>query len=212
MTGLKGDVFGDWHWDVSYEFGETTSYLTVNNTRLASFDIQSANAITPPAGYTGTVYTTPQGAPVICNSSATNPTDGCVPVDFFGGNVTPANLAKYEGSEWQTRTMIQHDIAGNFRGSPFSMWDGPVEMAIGGEYRYDSASGNTDPQTLAGLFQAASATALGKVTRNVTEGYLEANIPLFANRHLVKSMTVNLTGRETHYDTFGDGAALENRL
>ncbi len=89
-TGVKGDVFGDWHWDASYEYGQTTSYVFVGHTRLAALDTQAANAITPPAGYTGPIYSTPAGAPVICASSVANPADGCLPVDFLGQNLTPA--------------------------------------------------------------------------------------------------------------------------
>ncbi len=105
----------------------------------------------------------------------------------------------------RTRTIMQHDVMVNLHGDLFDPFGaGPIAFAIGGEYRYDSASGNTDPQTLAGLFTAPQTTALAKVRRNVTEGYIETKIPLLANKHLAKSMTVTLDGRETHYDTFGD--------
>ncbi len=204
-TGLKGDVFGDWHWDVSYEFGETTSRAINNSARLSSLDVLAQNAITPPAGYTGPTYTTPAGAPVICASSVANPANGCLPVDPLGTQLTAAQIAKYESGEWQTRTIMQHDVMGNFRGNLFDPFGaGPVAFAIGGEYRYDSDSGQTDPQTLAGLFSAPQTTALAKVVRNVTEGYIETSIPLLADRPLAKALTVDLNGRFTHYDTFGD--------
>jgi iron complex outermembrane receptor protein len=204
VTGLKGDLFKDWRWDASYEYGQTDSRTDVKNTRLASFDTQATNAITPPAGYGGTIYTTPGGAPVICASSVANPNDGCLPVDLFGQNITPAVLNKYFKDEFQTRTIKQHDLMVNFRGTLFELPAGPVQAAFGGEYRHDSVSGDVDALTKAGLFAAPQVTALPKVTQGVTEGYAEANIPLLADLPLAKSLSVDLTGRYTHYSGFGN--------
>ena len=204
VGGLKGEFAGDWRWDVSYEYGQTDSHVFVGNTRLATFDNQAVNAITPPAGYAGTTYTTPAGAPVICASSVANPADGCIPVDFLGSNLTPAQIAKYMQNEWQTRVITQHDVSANLRHTLFELPGGPVEAAIGGEFRHDSDSGDTDPLTAAGLFTAPQTTALPKVTHEVTEGYIEANIPILSKLPFAKSLTLDLTGRETHYSTFGD--------
>lgn len=204
VGGFKGEFAGDWRWDLSYEYGQTNSYLFVGNTRLAQFDNQAANAITPPAGYAGPIYQTPAGAPVICASSVANPNDGCLPVDFLGSNLTPAQLAKYMQNEYQHRFITQHDISANLRHQLFQLPAGPVEAAIGGEWRRDSDSGDTDPLTMAGLFAAPQTTALPKVVHEVTEGYIEANIPILAKMPFVKSLTVDLTGRETHYSSFGD--------
>ncbi len=173
-TGLKGDVFGDWHWDASYEFGETTSYTLVRNVPLASLNTQAANAITPAGRLYGSGLRHAAGCAGDLRLLGRRSGGRCLPVDFLGSNLTAAQLAKYDQNEWQTRTMMQHDIMANLRGTLFDPFGaGPIAVAIGGEYRYDSASGNTDPQTLAGLFQSATTTALAKVRRNVTEGYLE---------------------------------------
>ncbi len=204
VTGLKGDLFKDWRWDASYEYGQTDSRTDVKNTRLASFDTQATNAITPPAGYAGPIYTTPAGAPVICASSVANPSDGCLPVDLFGQNITPAVLNKYFKDEFQTRTIKQHDLMVNFRGTLFELPAGAVQAAFGGEYRHDSVSGDVDALTKAGLFAAPQVTALPQVTQKVTEGYAEANIPLLADLPLAKSLSVDLTGRYTHYSGFGN--------
>uniref|UniRef100_B0T8Z3 TonB-dependent receptor plug n=1 Tax=Caulobacter sp. (strain K31) TaxID=366602 RepID=B0T8Z3_CAUSK len=203
VTGLKGDLFGDWRWDASYEYGRTNSETIVKNTRLAAFDTQATNAITPPAGYTGTIYTTPAGAPVICASSVANPSDGCLPVDLLGSNITPAVLSKYFKDERQTRKITQNDVMVNFRGTLFSLPAGPIQAAFGAEYRRDSVSGDVDALTAAGRFAAPQVTALPEVVQKVTEGYAEANIPLLADLPFAKSLSVDVTGRLTHYSGFG---------
>jgi iron complex outermembrane receptor protein len=204
VTGLKGELFKDWRWDASYEYGQTDSNTIVKNTRLASFDTQATNAITPPAGYAGTIYRTSTGAPVICASSVTNPGDGCLPVDLFGANLSPEAKAKYFKDEWMTRKITQHDVMVNFRGTLFNLPAGPVQAAVGGEFRRDEVSGNVDPLTKAGQFAAPQVTALPQVLSKVTEGYVEANFPLLADLPLAKSLSVDLTGRATHYSKFGN--------
>jgi iron complex outermembrane receptor protein len=204
VTGLKGELFKDWRWDASYEYGQTDSNTIVKNTRLASFDTQATNAITPPAGYAGTIYRTSTGAPVICASSVANPGDGCLPVDLFGANLSPEAKAKYFKDEWMTRKITQHDVMVNFRGTLFNLPAGPVQAAVGGEFRRDEVSGNVDPLTKAGQFAAPQVTALPQVLSKVTEGYVEANFPLLADLPLAKSLSVDLTGRATHYSKFGN--------
>ncbi|MFV3131919.1 TonB-dependent receptor plug domain-containing protein [Niveispirillum sp. KHB5.9] len=204
VGGLKGELAEDWQWDVAYEYGLTDSNLFVGNTRLSMLDNQAANAITPPASYAGTIYRTSTGAPVICASSVANPNDGCVPVNFLGTSLTPAQLEKYMQDEWQTRRIVQHNVSANLRHTLFELPAGPVKAAIGFEYRYDSASGKADPLTLAGLFTAPQVTALPKVIHKVTEGYAAVNIPILSDLPLAKSLTVDLTGRQTHYSTFGN--------
>ncbi|WP_395445535.1 TonB-dependent receptor domain-containing protein [Caulobacter sp. UC70_42] len=201
---MKGELFKDWRWDASYEFGRTKSRTVVKNTRLASFDTQATNAITPPAGYSGTIYRTPWGAPVICASSVANPNDGCLPVDLLGANITPAVLSKYFKDEWQTRKVTQHDLMVNVRGTLFNLPAGPVQAAVGGEFRRDEVSGAVDPLTAAGQFAAPQVTALPQIVQKVTEGYAEANIPLLADLPLVKTLSVDVTGRLTHYSGFGN--------
>ena len=82
---------------------------------------------------------------MICASSVANPADGCLPVDLFGANLSPEAKAKYFKDEWQTRKITQHDVMVNVRGSLFDLPAGPVQVALGGEFRRDEVSGDVDP-------------------------------------------------------------------
>jgi outer membrane receptor protein involved in Fe transport len=208
VLGLKGELVGDWKWDTSYEYGKTDGYVLVKHTRLAAIDNQALNAVTPPVGYTGPVYRTPTGAPVICNSSATNPADGCIPVNILGLNsVSGAAIDKYYKDEWQTRDITQHAFAANVNGTIVQGWAGPISGAVGAEWREDSAEGSVDALTAAGLFAAPQVTALPKVLRDVTEGYVETSIPLLTDLPFAKNLTIDAAKRWTHYSTSGDASA-----
>jgi outer membrane receptor protein involved in Fe transport len=202
--GVRGK-FGDRiSWDASYTYGQTDGILKVRNTRLREIETTAADAVTPPVGYAGPIYTTPTGAPVICASSVTAPTNGCLPVNFLGLNsLTAAVLAKYERDGWQTRYLSQHVLSANLQASPFSTWAGPVDAAIGVEWRSDSASGARDPLSEAGVFAVANATVLAKVRREVAESYIETSIPLLADLPFARSLTIDGAKRWTHYSTSG---------
>ena len=204
-TGAKGSIFSEWNWDIAYTHGETHSRTNVKSARLRAVDGEAINAITPPAGYTGRVFTTPTGAPVICASSVANPANGCIPVNILGLNsISPEARAKYFVNEFQTRVIKQDTFAANLRGSLVDLWAGPLAVAIGGEYRVDSARGVTDPVTLSGAIANGVTTALPLVRRKVLEGYLEASLPLLKDSPLGQSMTVDGAIRRTHYNSFGN--------
>ena len=206
LVGAKGDLFGfrDWRWDAAYELGQTDSRTTVSAGALATLASQAFTPQTPPPGYTGPIYATPAGAPVICSSSVANPNNGCVPVDLVGNNLTQAQIKTYfSNSPWQTRTFIQNDVSANLHGTLLTLPAGTVQAAAGFEFRQDSTSGGVDNVTQAGLFNGSGVTPLTQVVRQVTELYIEANIPVLANLPFAKSLSVDLTGRETYYNAFG---------
>lgn len=205
VMAVKGSLAADWNWDASYIHGETHSRVDVRNVRLKAVDGQAAAAITPPAGYTGTIYRTPAGAPVICSSSVANPSDGCIPINFLGVNsFTSDVLSKYFLTEFQTRTIKQDAIAVNVRGSLFDLGAGPAQVAVGAEWRRDTAIGTTDALTAANAFVTPQVNALPLVDRKVVEGYVEMSLPLLADKPLAKSLTIDGAARLTHYNTAGN--------
>jgi iron complex outermembrane receptor protein len=205
MLALDGGLFGGWRWEAYYTHGETRSRTEVSVVRLTTFDNDAPNAITPPPGYTGPIYTTPSGAPVICASSVANPSNGCVPVNLIGANaLTPDIIARYFLDEWQTRTIKQDAVALNLNGPLFDLGAGPAQAAVGVEWRHDSAEGDTDPLTLANAFSSPQVNALPRVSREVIEGYVEASVPLLRDLPFAHSLTVDGALRQTHYNTIGN--------
>jgi len=206
-TGLKGSFLTDWSWDAAYTHGETHSRTDVQSTRLRASDVggEAVNAITPPANYAGTIYRTPAGAPVICASSVANPANGCIPINYIGANsISPAALAKYLQPAWQTRKIKQDTVSANVHGALFDLWAGPLDVAVGGEYRRDTAVGSVDPISASGAFVNTQVSALPLIKRSVIEGYIEGSLPLLKDSPLGKSFVVDGALRRTHYNAFGN--------
>lgn len=196
---LKGKLFEGWDWDAAYTYGRVDGRVDDKNNRLKEWN-DAIDVIPAPAGLSGIAAGTP-----ICRTTATNPTNGCIPINLFGfGNVSQAAIDRYIVPEWQTRTYQQHTASINLRGSPFATWAGDVKVAVGGEWRRDTAVGDADANTIAGLFIGPQTTALPYTKTTVVEGYLEVGVPLLKDSALGEALDIDGALRQTHYDPFGN--------
>ncbi|MEI9927492.1 MAG: TonB-dependent receptor [Sphingomonas sp.] len=197
-VGIKGSFGGGWNWDLSYTYGRVDSDVQDRRVRLKEWN-NAVDAVVAPAGLAGIAPGT-----IICRTTLTNPTNGCIPINLFAFGMSPQADARYNVTETQTRTYQQHAAAVNLRGSPFSTWAGAVKVAAGGEWRRNTAVGDADANTLAGNYISPATTALPLTTTSVAEGYLEAGIPLLKDSPIGKALDIDGAVRYTHYDPFGN--------
>ncbi|MGI4880253.1 MAG: TonB-dependent receptor domain-containing protein, partial [Janthinobacterium lividum] len=196
---LKGDLGKGWAWDTYYTYGKVDSKVVDPKSRLKEWN-DGVDAVTAPAGLAGIAAGT-----IICRTTLTNPGNGCIPINLFGyGQVSQAAINRYLVTERQTRTYEQQAAAINLRGSPFSTWADEVKVAVGAEWRRDTAIGSADPDTIAGNYIQAGTTALPYTKTSVVEGYVEAGVPLLRDSALGKSLDIDGAVRYTHYDPFGN--------
>jgi outer membrane receptor protein involved in Fe transport len=120
------------------------------------------------------------------------------------GKVSPEAVAWVTGPQYQTRKFTQHHTGANLRGDLFDAWAGPVGVAAGVEYRVNTAVGDNDPNSKAAVFQTINSTVLPLIRQKVTEGYLEANLPIFKDFALGKSLEIDGAVRRTHYSLSGN--------
>lgn len=102
-----------------------------NLTRL--FD--AVDAVVVPAGTPGLAAGT-----IVCRTTLTDPTNGCVPLNVLGPNVaTPEALAYVLGTASASSKIKQDVFDVSISGSPFDLWAGPVLIGAGASYRKESA-------------------------------------------------------------------------
>ncbi len=194
VTGLDGTFDAmdtSWTWDAYYQFGITRSIedipYTLSKAKFAlSMDsVRNAN---------GTV---------VCRSTLTNPTNGCVPYNPFGIGLNGQAAIDWIGIYmWRHQKMRQDVAAANFGGEIFDLPAGPVSVAFGGEWRRERISGVAADVALAndGLF-GNSLPSFG--TYNVKEGYLETVVPLVKGASWAESLELNGAVRATDYSQSG---------
>ena len=204
--GLEGDLGDGWSWDASYVYGDSKQ-------RQASLE---ANLINFYAGVDAVVG--PNGN-VICRAAIADPArfGNCVPINLFGeGNVTSAAVDYLRTpSQFEVNNNMQI-VAANVYGDVFSTWAGPVSVAAGLEARRQTLqqSSNGDPAiprnfgTIRGVPAGSlwfgrqnAGVAQGEV--EVSEGYVEAAVPLARNLPWAKDIDLNLAVRLTDYSTSG---------
>jgi len=138
-----------------------------------------------------------------------DPSGGCVPVNMFGaGNLSPeaVDFIRLPPST-NTTSREQMLVSGYVRGRVFDTWAGPVETALGAEWRRDDGSFVVDPFVAADDSMTAAASfdpdrnVIGE--EEVAEIYAELLVPLAENLPLADYLAVELGGRYSSYDNAG---------
>jgi len=194
VAGVDGSVnaFGaDWKVGGYYQYARATlSNTATNATRLPNF-MQAIDAVRAPNGS------------IVCRSTLTNPTDGCVPYNVFGTGVnSAAQIAYVTGNPNQHSVFKQNVISLNIAGEPFSIWAGPVSLAFGVEHRTESAHGVADAITQAATANWDTTGGLPTIgSYKVSDAYIETVVPLAQDTPWAVSLNVNAAARAVKYDT-----------
>ncbi|MDO7843064.1 TonB-dependent receptor plug domain-containing protein [Sphingomonas immobilis] len=208
VAGLNG-TFGlagiDWKYDAYYQFGMTKTVEKLTNAWNLARMTLATDAVFAPAGNALGVA----AGTVVCRSSLTNPTNGCVPLNRLGTGVASQaaiNYVLYNGLQpTREQRITQKVAAASFStNNLFQLPAGGVSLAFGGEWREEGISGTVDP-----LFQPV---VTGGVTAgtwiygnylatngkyNVKEAFAEVLVPV------IKGADLNGAIRVTDYSTSG---------
>ncbi len=187
VVGADGDfsLFGrDFGWDAYYQHGVTKTREeltpTWNNTRLTL----ATDAVVHP--------TTGQ---IVCRSTITAPTNGCVPLNRFGVGVASQAAIDYVlGQPLRTQEFVQDVAAVNFT-TDFTGWAGPIDIAFGAEWRNETLDGEVDAESQSGWKYGNYKVTTGEY--DVVEGYIETLIPI------IEGLDFNGAARYTRYSTSG---------
>ncbi|MFN3582325.1 TonB-dependent receptor plug domain-containing protein [Phenylobacterium sp.] len=172
-------------WDAYYQHGvtETDEQLTPtwNNARLAL----ATDAVVNPAN-----------GQIVCRSTLTDPTNGCVPLNRFGVGVASQAALDYVLGEPLREQSFKQDVAAvNFRTNSVQGWAGPISLAVGAEYRKEQMDGSVAEEFKSGWKYGNYKVTEGKY--NVKEAYAEILLPLY------KGLDFNGAARITDYSTSG---------
>jgi len=196
VIGLSGKfeaLSSSWSWDASAQRSVNHSY-TDGLVSITSRYNQAIDSVRSPS--TGAI---------VCRSTLTNPTNGCVPYNIMGTGVNSDAARDYVlGTSWGKTRLTQDVFSANLRGEPFSTWAGPVSIATGIEHRREGVSGSNNPETTATsrpFFAGNFLASFGHYS--VTEGYLETVVPLAKDTGFAKSLDLNAAIRATDYSTTG---------
>lgn len=192
VLGAKGDLpFGDWTYDASYVYGETTdAQITTGAVNLLNFQ-QALNSVVDASGN------------IVC-ADPVAVAQGCVPVNIFGVNSITPDAAKYlNATITRNATISQQVVSGSVTGTVASLPGGRLALAAGVEFRKDKSSEIWDPLTNAGLNGSnVLPNVLGSI--DVKEAFVEVEAPLLKDLPGIDSLSVSAAFRQADYSTSGN--------
>lgn len=199
VLGAEGTVLDGLKWNVYGEAARNKRNLSLSNNLIQANYVNAADAVRNSSGQ------------IVCRSTLTNPTNGCVPINVFGNNSVSQGALNYvTGTNTADQVFKEYVAAATIAGNPITLWAGDLGFATGIEYRrqsfnqvVDALSEAYNPITNAeGAYRVGNAKAQsGKY--NVKEAFLELNIPLAKDLPLIQDLNFNGAVRRTDYSTSG---------
>lgn len=190
VFSLEGKLGGGWAWDAYYQYGRNSFRNDTTNNTVTSRMLLALDSVRNGAGQ------------IVCRVNAdanpANDAPGCVAYNPFGTQSSQAARDYVTADGFQTNVTTEHVVAANVRGNLFQLPAGPFAIAAGGEFRSDKVGGDVDPLSASLAFFAGNGTPVsGKI--QVTEGYVEAELPILADLSFVHELSLNGAARRTHY-------------
>jgi iron complex outermembrane recepter protein len=208
-----------WTWDFYVQRGQTKTHEMLINTYNTGRLALAQDAVFAPAGNTAGVA----AGTIVCRSTLTSPTNGCVPINRMGVGVASQAALDYifYDNPYRDQKLTQTVGALTFSGPVFTLPAGEVSMAVGGEWRKEAITGYVPPEfgpvgtaipggptgckatdgllipncTSGGWLYGNYVANIGSYT--VAETFAEIDIPVFTG------FNVNAAGRYTDYSTSG---------
>ncbi len=197
VLGASGDfdaLGSNWKWNAYVQATENDNYVSTESMMNTLHYTNAIDAVRDPATNA-----------IVCRSTLTDPTNGCVPYNVFGTGVNSAAAIKYiDGASWEHIYLRENVASYTVTGNPIQDWAGPISVATGIEYRHDSESGSNDPTSLLNQwFEGNYKASRLHGGYSVTEGFFETVVPLAKDLPFAKSLDFNGAVRETNYSFSG---------
>lgn len=193
-AGVDGSIGDRWKYRAYYNHGELKNDQWLDNQRIT-------------ANFNRAVDSVLVGGTPVCRVNAdanlANDDPACVPINILGnGNITDAARA-YSFASGGSVTTTKLDTAGvSLSGELFSMWAGPVDIAVGSDWRWEEFTTNsTDPYSVNRQLTPLNFSATNGGF-DVKEFFAEVNAPLLDIADTAR-LDVNGALRYSDYSTSG---------
>jgi iron complex outermembrane recepter protein len=124
--------------------------------------------------------------------------------DFLENGVLPADQMNFLMGYEQGRTTYDHQyIEGVISGDLFNLPAGPLGMALGFQIRREEIDDTPGPEQSRNNLWGSTSAGRTAGSDSVREAFLELEVPLFRDMFLMDSLSMNLSGRVSDYDSYG---------
>lgn len=209
VGGVRGQFNGDWHYEVSANYGEFDEKTRVlGNLNVQRF-LLGLDAQRNPAGQIvcGSQLTSARAGTDFAGNPAMLAADiaACQPVNLFGtGSISDA-AKKYVLQDTVSRgKLTQFDASAFVNGDTsgfFNLPGGPVRFAVGGEYRRETNFFKPDQLVENGYTFYNALPTFRPPSFIVKEGYGEVQLPVFKDKWYANELTLTGSARVSNYNS-----------
>ena len=228
VMGLEGYIPGtDLDYEIAYNYGRTDADIT-SRLRLEDRYFAAIDAVVDPA--TGETVCRSEldtsAVPPTSPFPSANPNFGfltfqpgqgnCVPVNLFGINSVSQEAADWIFQPATSQNEIEQEhilavISGD-SGEWFELPAGPISFAVGYEWRRETSAFTPDAFSAAGLTFGTLESRSGPTNASngqydVSEYFIEANIPILDGQPFAERLELKTQYRESDYDPYGTNEA-----
>ncbi len=216
VAGIRGEIgfLDNWRYDANVYFGRNDSVQLQQNfltDRVFNSLVIDTNPVNVAAAPANLVRRTPSGTSYICAVTVTNPGYGCIPAPALtaatiGGNL-PGDWVNWiqqtlpETTEYDERA-LQFVVDGPL----FSLPAGQVQAVFGLEYRNAEVDDTPEFNNINNNIYNYSSAQPTRGEDSVREGFAEIEVPILRDAQFAESLTLNLSGRYTDYESYGSGS------
>ncbi len=215
VIGAAGRINDHATYDLSYVYGRTDSRFLSTNYRIADRYFAALDAVRNPLtgqivcrstlDPTGNIDPNNYDAPATTFTPGAN--SGCAPLNVLGdGSPSQAALAFINADLVQSYRVQQHVVNGALTGDfgqLFELPGGPIDFAIGGEYRKEISAFVSDPLAQQGALADLAQILPERGSFDVKEGFAELRAPLLRDVPFAKVLELNAAIRLSDYSTVG---------
>jgi len=205
VAGIRGDINENWNFDLSYQYSQSDGKYTQDI--IYGDSIWDQNWL---YDYGGTSYS--------CVGSVTSsrgvPCQDIPWLDpaFLAGDVDPAMREFLFGVDVGNTKYKQSSIEGFVSGGLFDMPAGEVGAAMGFHFRTDEINDVPGSETLDGNSWGLSSAGITAGDQETTALFAEFEVPLIADVTGIQRLDLNISGRWTDVDTYGDDTTYKATL
>lgn len=221
ITGLRGDLagwgFSSWDFELFAGYTRSIGYSSRGGLDEDRLRHSLATTVQNPDGSFSCGTNTPAGFGFI------GP-DPCVPVNLFADSLYP--IDGVSGTSFATQeefdylyvnrtvtTRVDQAIAGGFVTGPvMQLPAGDLSVVAGVEWRRDSLNSGVDNIAAQGRAAGFFADRLSVGSVSLFEAYAEASIPIISGQPLIEDLSLELAGRLTDHEFYGQNGTYSARL
>jgi iron complex outermembrane receptor protein len=190
LGGIRGEIGSSFHYDASvlrsWSDADYTSDLVLTDKLNQSLDVVAS------------------GSGFVCRNTA----NGCVAAPALTpavvGGQFPASWIGFIAEPVTGKTSFRETIVSAVVDGPlFNIWGGPVQIAIGAEYRKQDLNDTPSLESQRGNVYNFTSSTITRGSDNVKEVFGEIEVPILRNRPFFEDLTLKGSARYTDYASYG---------